>query len=192
MNTEHPGGHSDGAARPGGISASPRAFSSYIISPVTISDAAQCVPLEMVTVAESVIIPGGTLYEFGILSSYVHAAWMKAAKQRAEQKHREASTEMVYNTLPWPDATEEQRAAIEDSAREILEVRARFSGTPLAELYRTDKMPAELREAHQKSDRAVMAAYGINPDTADETVIARHLGMLHGARMQAAHAAQGR
>ena len=105
------------------------------------------------------IIPNATLYHFGILTSNVHMAWMRVVCGRLKSDYR-YSKEQVYNTFPWPSPTEAQKAKIEQTAQAILDARAKFPGSSLADLYDEVTMPSELRKAHQDNDRAVMQAYG--------------------------------
>ena len=105
------------------------------------------------------IIPNATLYHFGVLTSNVHMAWMRVVCGRLKSDYR-YSKEQVYNTFPWPNPTEAQKAKIEQTAQDILDVRAKYSGTSLADLYDEVTMPVDLRKAHQDNDRAVMQAYG--------------------------------
>ena len=70
------------------------------------------------------------------------------------------SIKIVYNNFPWPDPTPEQKAKIEQTAQAILDARALYPDSSLADLYDELTMPPELRKAHQANDRAVMAAYG--------------------------------
>ena len=105
------------------------------------------------------IIPNATLYHFGVLTSNVHMAWMRVVCGRLKSDYR-YSKEQVYNTFPWPSPTEVQKAKIEQTAQVILDVRAKYSGTSLADLYDEVTMPVDLRKAHQDNDRAVMQAYG--------------------------------
>ena len=108
------------------------------------------------------IIPNATLYHFGVLTSNVHMAWMRVVCGRLEMRYR-YSKEQVYNTFPWPQATEQQREKIERTAQGILDARALFPDASLADLYDEVAMPPELRKAHQANDRAVMEAYGWKP-----------------------------
>ncbi len=86
-------------------------------------------------------------------------AWMRVVCGRLEMRYR-YSKEQVYNTFPWPNPTEAQKAKIEQTAQAILDVRAKYSGMSLADLYDEVTMPVDLRKAHQDNDRAVMQAYG--------------------------------
>ncbi len=107
------------------------------------------------------IIPNATLYHFAVLTSNVHMAWMRVVCGRLEMRYR-YSKEQVYNTFPWPSLTEAQKAKIEQTAQTILDVRAKYTGTSLADLYDEVTMPADLRKAHKDNDRAVMQAYGFS------------------------------
>ena len=103
------------------------------------------------------IIPEATLYHFGILESVVHMAWMRAVCGRLKRDYR-YSKDVVYNNFPWPAPTEKQKAKIEQTAQAILDSRALYPDSSLADLYDEAAMPIELRKAHQDNDRAVMAA----------------------------------
>ena len=105
------------------------------------------------------IIPNATLYHFGVLTSNVHMAWMRVVCGRLKSDYR-YSKEQVYNTFPWPNPTETQKAKIEQTAQAILDARSKFPNTSMADLYDEVTMPVELRKAHQENDRAVMQAYG--------------------------------
>jgi hypothetical protein len=105
------------------------------------------------------IIPNATLYHFGVLTSNVHMAWMRVVCGRLKSDYR-YSKEQVYNTFPWPNPTETQKAKIEQTAQAILDARSKFPNTSMADLYDEVTMPVELRKAHQENDRAVMQVYG--------------------------------
>ena len=107
----------------------------------------------------NLMIPNASLYHFGILESNVHMAWMRAVCGRLEMRYR-YSNDIVYNNFPWPKPTEEQKVKIEQTAQAILDARAKYSDSSLADLYDEVTMPAYLRKAHQDNDRAVMQAYG--------------------------------
>jgi hypothetical protein len=105
------------------------------------------------------IIPGATLYHFGVLTSNVHMAWMRAVCGRLKSDY-DYSQKIVYNNFPWPTPTDEQRSKIEQTAQAILDARALYPDSSLADLYDEVTMPPELRKAHQQNDKAVMQAYG--------------------------------
>ncbi len=107
------------------------------------------------------IVPDATLYHFGILTSNVHMAWMRSVCGRLKSDYR-YSKDIVYNNFPWPTPTDAQKARIEQIAQAILDARALYSDSSLADLYDETTMPPELRKAHQQNDRAVMEAYGFS------------------------------
>ena len=107
------------------------------------------------------IIPNATFYEFGVLTSNVHMAWMRAIGGRLKSDYS-YSKNIVYNNFPWCNPTPEQKAKIEKTAQAILDARALYPDCSLADLYDETTMPPELRKAHQANDFAVMAAYGFD------------------------------
>ena len=126
------------------------------------------------------IIPNATLFEFGILTSLAHNAWMRVVCGRLKSDYR-YSNDIVYNNFPWPKPTEKQKAKIEQTAQAILDVRAKYPESSLADLYDERAMPADLRKAHQANDKAVMAAYGfsLNNMFDDEKAIVAELFKLY-------------
>lgn len=137
---------------------------SFIVVPATSSERRKYIPIgfmgsETIASNATIIIPGATVFHFGILTSNVHMAWMRTVCGRLKSDYR-YSKDIVYNNFPWPDPTEEQKAKIEQTAQAILDARALYPDSSLADLYDELTMPPELRTAHQKNDRAVMEAYG--------------------------------
>ena len=105
------------------------------------------------------IIPNVEVYHFGILTSNVHMAWMRAVAGRLKSDYR-YSKDIVYNNFPWPTPTPAQKERIEKTAQAILDARALYPESSLADLYDELTMPVELRKAHRANDKAVMEAYG--------------------------------
>ena len=105
------------------------------------------------------IVPNANHYHFGILSSNVHMAWTRAICGRIKSDYRYTS-DIVYNNFPWPEPTEEQKQKIQQTAQAILDARALYPDSSLADLYDETTMPYELRKAHRENDKAVWAAYG--------------------------------
>ena len=124
------------------------------------------------------IVPNATIYHFGVLTSNVHMAWMRAVCGRLEMRYR-YSKEIVYNTFPWPNPTEAQRRKIEETAQYILTVRAQYPDTPMATLYDRNTMPKDLQKAHWANDRAVMQAYGMPIKETDEAACVAWLMRLY-------------
>ena len=136
----------------------------YILVPKTSSGNRRYLPLgfmkkEVIASDLVFIIPKGDLYNFGILSSNVHMAWMRAVAGRLKSDYR-YSKDIVYNNFPWPNPTEEQKQKIEQTAQAILDARKKFPDSSLADLYDETTMPDVLRIAHRENDKAVMKAYG--------------------------------
>lgn len=136
----------------------------YIVIPEVSSEKRRYIPMGIMTPNDICsnklrILPHVSRYHFGILQSNVHMAWMRAVAGRLETRY-DYSINIVYNNFPWPAPTEEQRARIERTAQGILDARALYPDSSLADLYDELTMPAELQRAHQDNDRAVMQAYG--------------------------------
>ncbi len=136
----------------------------YIVIPEVSSEKRRYIPMGIMTPNDICsnklrILPHVSRYHFGILQSNVHMAWMRAVAGRLETRY-DYSINIVYNNFPWPAPTEEQRSRIERTAQGILDARALYPDSSLADLYDELTMPAELHRAHQDNDRAVMQAYG--------------------------------
>lgn len=138
--------------------------SDYIIIPRHSSENRRYIPFGFVSseiiVNDAVqMIPNASLYNFGVMMSNVHMAWVRVVCGRLEMRYR-YSKDIVYNNFPWPTPTDEQKAKIEQTAQAILDARALYPDCSLADLYDELTMPVELRKAHQANDKAVMQAYG--------------------------------
>lgn len=123
-------------------------------------------------------IPDATIYDFGILTSNVHMSWMRMVCGRMKSDYS-YSTTIVYNTFPWPCPTEAQKAKIEQTAQGILDARALYPDSSLADLYDPLTMPPELRKAHQLNDKAVMQAYGFDIKNTSEADCVAHLMKMY-------------
>lgn len=119
----------------------------------------------------NLMIPDATLYHFGVLESSVHMAWMRVVCGRLKSDYR-YSKDVVYNNFPWPEVSEEQREHIAQTAQAILDARALYPDSSLADLYDPITMPSELLKAHRDNDRAVMAAYGFAPNMPEPEIVA--------------------
>ncbi len=147
--------------------------SDYVAIPKVSSERRRYIPMDYLT--QDIIpgdalfmVPDASLYDFGILMSNIHMAWMRAVCGRLKSDYR-YSKDVVYNNFPWPSPTEAQKAKIEQTAQAILDARALYPDCSLADLYDDLTMPPELRKAHQANDRAVMDAYGFTKGTAART-----------------------
>ena len=138
---------------------------SFIAVPVVSSQNRRYIPMGFL---DDTVIPGNklfvinsdSLYIFGVLESNVHMAWMRRVAGRLKSDYS-YSARIVYNNFPWPTPTEEQKKKIAETAQGILDARALYPNSSLADLYDELTMPVELRKAHQANDKAVMAAYGL-------------------------------
>ena len=179
---------------------------NFILVPKVSSETRHYVPMGFMTF-ETVIsdlaflIPAASLYHFGVLTSSVHMAWMRVVAGRLKSDYR-YSAAIVYNNFPWPSfakATEGKpqnpvnpvnpvqnnlrdsatpREKISQTAQTILDVRGKYPDSSLADLYDPLTMPPDLRAAHTANDRAVLAAYGLKPDTPEPEIVA-HLFKLY-------------
>lgn len=136
----------------------------YLAIPKTSSERRTYIPIgfldpNIVASTELFTSPESNLYEFGVVTSMMHMAWVRGVAGRLKSDYR-YSASIVYNNFPWPTATDKQRASIEAAAQGVLDVRATFAGASYADLYQPLSMPASLVRAHQAVDRAVDAAYG--------------------------------
>lgn len=136
----------------------------YLLIPRVSSENRKYIPIgyiskDVISTDANMILPNATLYHFGVLTSNVHMAWMRAVCGRLEMRYRYSNT-IVYNNFPWCNPTTEQKAKIEKTAQGILNARALYPDCSLADLYDELTMPPELRKAHQENDKAVMEAYG--------------------------------
>ena len=157
--------------------------SNYIIIPRHSSQNRKYVPIGFVTPEiicgdANLLLPNATLYHFGIMISNVHNAWIHTVCGRIKSDFR-YSVNMVYNNFPWPNPTDAQKAKIEQTAQAILDARALYPDSSLADLYDDLTMPPELRKAHQNNDRAVMQAYGFDVKTTTESSCVAELMKLY-------------
>ena len=155
--------------------------SDYIIVPRVSSENRQYVPMgymsSEIIVTDSVqFIPNAKLYEFGVITSLIHMIWLRAIGGRLKSDYR-YSAKNVYNNFPWCSPTDEQKDRIELTAQGILDARENYPDKSLADLYDPDKMPPELKLAHEANDRAVMDAYGFSYDMTEPEIVAELMKM---------------
>lgn len=140
--------------------------SDFLFIPRVSSEKRKYIPIgfmtkDMMASDSALIMPDVDLYDFGILTSNVHMSWMRAVAGRLEMRYR-YSKNIVYNNFPWPDLNDFHKKRIESSAQMILDARALYPSSSLADLYDDLTMPRELRKAHQENDARVMRAYGFD------------------------------
>ena len=160
---------------------------NFLIIPATSSENRPYIPIgyldkNFIPSNAASFIPGASEYQFGILTSSVHMAWMRAVAGRLKSDYRYSNT-IVYNNFPWPSVSDSQKKKIEKTAKEILKVRASNAGSSLDELYNKSVLKEDLRKAHTANDKAVLSAYGFKPSmTEDEIVV--ELFKLYQARIK--------
>ena len=199
---------------------------NYLLLPEVSSERRQYVPIgfmapDVIAANTTLVVPGATAYHFGVLTSSVHMAWMRAVAGRLKSDYR-YSAAVVYNNFPWPEGASPQNTQkpasrdtehtecanteggtdvpcvpcaagggfsvfsdkISSTAQGILDARARDPDASLADLYDPLTMPPDLRAAHAANDRAVLAAYGLAPDTPEPEIVA-HLFRLYAEKAKA-------
>ena len=178
----------------------------YLLVPRVSSEQRRYIPIgympkDVISTDANMVLPNATLYHFGVLTSNVHNAWMRAVAGRLKSDYRYSNT-IVYNNFPWPqqfkidnsklkmengkwtisgedlpaDKKElsivHSQLSIINTAQSILDARAKYPDSSLADLYDETLMPPELRKAHQANDRAVMAAYGFSTKMTESECVA--------------------
>lgn len=148
----------------------------FMVIPEVSSENRDYIPMEYVEVKDTTkklfsnlvkLMPGATLYHFGVLQSKVHMIWTKAICGYKDFRPR-YSTDVVFNNFPWPTVTEKDKKNIAKLAKKILDSRAKYPDSSLADLYDTSSMPDDLKKAHLDNDKAVMAAYGFTGKSDEE------------------------
>ncbi len=187
---------------------------SYVIVPRVSSEQRRYIPIgflddNTIPTDSATIIPDATLYDFGILTSNVHMAWMRVVCGRLKSDYR-YSKDIVYNNFPWPEQLKidnsklkmengkwtlssedlpadkkelsivHSQLSIINSAQAILDARAKYPDCSLADLYDETVMPPDLRKAHQENDRAVMAAYGFSTKMTESECVAELFKLYEG------------
>ena len=123
------------------------------------------------------MMPNADVWHFGVLTSSVHMAWMRAVAGRIKSDYR-YSKDVVYNNFVWPELDEKKKAKIAKTAQAILDARANHPEASYADLYDDLLMEADLRKAHKANDKAVLEAYGLNANASEPEIVA-HLMKLY-------------
>lgn len=149
--------------------------SDYLLLPKVSSEERRYLPIgflarDVIASGSSLIIPAATRYEFGVLESAMHMAWMRYTGGRMKSDYQ-YSSQIVYNNFPWPNATAAQRERVDEKARGVLAARERHlpprGMAMLADLYDPLAMPRELLKAHTELDHAVEKCYRGEPFHSD-------------------------
>ena len=144
----------------------------FIVVPRVSSERRQYIPMgilpEGIVIGDSCqLVPNGNLFDLGILESRMHMTWMRITCGRLKSDYR-YSRDLCYNTFPWPQVNQNQKKTIENLATNVLIAREMHPEMTLAELYDPDKMPDDLKKAHQELDLAVDHLYRKNGFESDE------------------------
>ena len=155
--------------------------STYLLVPVVSSQRRRYIPIgymskDIIASNACFTVANASLYTFGVIESNVHMSWMRAVCGRLKSDYRYSNT-IVYNNFPWPFPTDDQKQKIEQTAQKILDARALYPDSSLADLYDPLTMPPELRKAHIANDRAVMAAYGFSTKMSESDCVAELMKM---------------
>lgn len=154
---------------------------NFLVMPEVTSERREYIPIAFMappTLASNLvsIISDATLFHFGVLTSAMHMAWVRAVAGRLKSDYR-YSNQLCYNPFPWPTSKPDQKKKIEAAAQAVLDARAAYPGSTLADLYDPRAMPADLRKAHQVLDKAVDAAYRSQPFTTEAARLEHLLGL---------------
>jgi hypothetical protein len=140
----------------------------FLLLPRTSSETRKYIPFAFypnyfVVNDSCIALPDATLYDFGMLSSEMHMTWVKYVCGRLESRFRYSNT-IVYNNYPFPEnITDKQRQKVETCAQKVLDTRAKYPDSSLADLYDRLTMPPDLTKAHQNLDKAVDLCYRPQP-----------------------------
>jgi|688.fasta_scaffold67891_2 hypothetical protein len=147
---------------------------SHLVVPEVSSETRRFIPIgflspEIIASNKLQMIPGASLFHFGIMSSTMHMAWMRVVAGRLESRFSYAPA--VYNNFPWAEVAAEQKEAVERAAQAVLEARSDFlpptGRSTLADLYDPTAMPPALAKAHAELDREVEKCYRKEPFSSD-------------------------
>ena len=153
----------------------------YVAIPKVSSQRRRYIPMEylpkdIIPGDKLFMVPGASLFHFGILTSNIHMAWTRVVCGRLKSDYSYSNT-IVYNNFPWPTPTDAQKQKIEATAQGILDARALYPDASLADLYDPLTMPVELQKAHTANDKAVMEAYGFSTKMSEADCVAALMKM---------------
>lgn len=156
--------------------------SPFLVIPEVSSERRVYVPigwLEPPTIPSNLVrvILDATHYDFAVITSRMHMAWLRNVGGRLESRYR-YSIGIVYNTFPWPNADDKARAKKSSAlAQAVLDARANYPDATLADLYDPDTMPPDLRKAHHALDLAVDRLYRKEPFASDRERVEHLFGL---------------
>lgn len=145
---------------------------NFLLIPKVSSERRKYIPIvyltsDYIVSDKTFVIPDTTLFHFGMLTSLMHNTWMRYTCGRMKSDYSYSNT-IVYNNYPWPEApSDKQKQAVEEAAQGVLDARAQFPESSLADLYDPNTMPPVLVKAHQQLDKAVDLCYRPQPFTSE-------------------------
>lgn len=161
------------------LSATPAIFAeirqpktSYLAFPTLSSENRRYIPIaflepSIIASNQLYVVPNANAYMFGVLTSIMHMSWVKYVCGKLEGRYRYSSS-IVYNNFPWPkNPSDKNKALVEEKAQKVLDTRAKYPDSSLADLYDPLLMPPDLVKAHQELDRAVDQCYRPQPFTTE-------------------------
>ncbi|MBQ3657368.1 MAG: class I SAM-dependent DNA methyltransferase [Bacteroidales bacterium] len=160
--------------------------SNYLLVPCHSSEKRRYIPIgymdkDVISSNANLIIPNATLYEFGILTSIVHNAWMRVVAGRLKSDYR-YSKDIVYNNFPWPSSIDNGQLTIDNAAQKILDIREKYlkQGASLADLYgeNLELLFTDLANAHRELDKVVLSLYGLGKDASEAEMVGRLFEMI--------------
>lgn len=149
--------------------------SNYLVLPLTSSERRRYVPIgyldkDIIPSNLVLVVSDAELYHFGVLTSSCFMSWMRVVCGRLKSDYR-ITKDNVFNNFIWPQVTDEQKQQVTKTAQAILDARALYKDSSLADLYNDLLMPIELRKAHQANDAAVLKLYGLNNDASENEIV---------------------
>jgi hypothetical protein len=137
--------------------------SPSILIPTTSSELREYIPIGFIDKDSIVTAPNQAIYDpptylFAVVSSKMHMVWVKAVGGKLENRIRYSSV-LCYNTFPFPDLSLNQKNILEASVHNLLNVREKYSDLTLSDLYDQQKMPDDLKLAHEQIDNLVEGCY---------------------------------
>ena len=160
----------------------PQTNKPYLIVPRVSSERRKYIPIgfmhsDVIAADSCSIVLDASLYNFGVLTSSVHMAWMRVVAGRLKSDYRYSGA-LVYNTFPWCNPTDEQTSKIEKLAQCILDARLKYSDLTLAELYGEHQyLYTDLIKAHKENDKAVLQLYGLSPTATEMEIVGKLMEM---------------
>lgn len=139
------------------------AVSNLLVVPIVSSENRAYLPVDYFTQHAVVHNKAFALYDaplwnMAVIASKLHIAWIGAVCGRLEMRFSYSNT-LGWNTFPLPNLTDKHKADLTRCAEDILLARETHFPATIADLYDPEKMPADLREAHERNDEVLERIY---------------------------------